>query len=89
VIQLSRQEVACADSSREIHDICQRGNAVACGPRRGQKNEVARLPKSTLDAIDWLLKYVNDSERLRKFLEGRPADELALIKNYVAWKKSQ
>jgi hypothetical protein len=43
---------------------------------------------STCIALDWLLRYCDD-ERLRKFLEGRPEAELAKIKNYIAWKKSQ
>src|SRR5262245_1636498 len=46
-----------------------------------------RVPKSTADAIDFLLKQ-DDPARLRKFLEGRPRDELEKIKRYIA-RKSQ
>jgi hypothetical protein len=57
--------------------------------RKQEAKRPERLSKSTSDAIDWLLKYVNDSERLRNFLEGRPEVELIKIQKYIAWKKSQ
>jgi len=46
-----------------------------------------RLPKTTTDAIDYLLKH-NDSERLNKFLEGRPKTEVEKILAYIQRKSS-
>ncbi len=44
------------------------------------------LPKSTIDAIDFLL-IQNDLDRLKKFLEGRPQAEIQRILAYIEWKK--
>jgi hypothetical protein len=67
------------------------------GPRRARDRQQSKqkalaraeavLPKSTADAIDYLLKQ-NDAERLRNFLVGRPKAELERIKRYVVRKHS-
>ena len=44
-----------------------------------------RLPKSTLDAIDWV-RSLKDEHRLRSFLKGRSEDELQKIERYFIWK---
>jgi hypothetical protein len=51
-------------------------------PTRAQQ---ARLPSSTVRAIDFLLRQ-KDEQRLAKFLEGRPPDELDRIERYIARK---
>jgi hypothetical protein len=44
-----------------------------------------QLPKSTLDAIDWVLS-LKDEQRLRSFLKGRSEEELQKIERYFVWK---
>jgi hypothetical protein len=44
-----------------------------------------RLPKSTLDAIDWV-RSLKDEHRLRSFLKGRSEEELQKIERYFIWK---
>jgi hypothetical protein len=65
---------------------CRKADAERRNPRPRASRD--SLPAATAETIDWLLRY-RDDERLRKFLEGRPEAELAKIKNYIAWKKSQ
>lgn len=49
-----------------------------------ERNGAAKkqLPKSTLDAIDWVFS-LRDERRLRSFLEGRSEEELQKIEHYV------
>ena len=47
-----------------------------------------RLPKSTADAIDWLLAQ-KDERRIQKFLQGRTRENLTSIRNYILWKASK
>ena len=44
-----------------------------------------RLPKSTLDAIDWV-RSLKDEHRLSSFLKGRSEEELQKIERYFIWK---
>jgi hypothetical protein len=54
---------------------------------RQSRARQARLPSSTVRAIDFLLVQ-RDEQRLAKFLEGRPSDELDRIERYIARKIS-
>jgi hypothetical protein len=64
------------------------GNDAACrqadAERRNPRPLARRdsLPTSTAETIDWLLKYC-DEQRLQKFIEGRPATEIAIIHDYI------
>jgi hypothetical protein len=51
------------------------------------KHDKSSLLSSTAAAIDFLLKQ-KDEQRLAKFLEGRPSEELDRIENYIARKMS-
>jgi hypothetical protein len=51
------------------------------------RREAERLPKSTLDAIDFLLEQ-NDTPRLEAFIAGRSQAEVAKILQYIAEKSS-
>jgi hypothetical protein len=50
-------------------------------------NAQRRLPKATIDAIDFLLRQ-NDAARLEKFLEGLPKAEADKILAYIESKSS-
>ena len=50
-----------------------------------RRRHEGRLPTSTLDAIDFLLKQ-NDMARLEKFIAGRPQTEIAKICDYLTKK---
>jgi hypothetical protein len=78
-------EVAADGLSSTFARACREADAERRNPRPRTRED--SLPTSTVEAIDWLLRYC-DGERLRKFLEGRPEAELAKIKNYIAWKNT-
>jgi hypothetical protein len=44
--------------------------------------DARQLPKSTADALDYLLKQ-NDLARLQEFMSGRPAGEAGKILTYI------
>lgn len=71
---------ACGEADRE--DRQQRARQSSGDPHR------SRLPKSTADAIDWLLAQRNE-QRIQKFLQGRTREDLTSIRNYILWKTSK
>jgi hypothetical protein len=76
------------DLTGSYAEACRIADETYRAKQRQAKRPAESPPKSTCDAIDWLLKYVNDAERLRKFLEGRREAELIKIQKYIDWKKS-
>jgi hypothetical protein len=80
-------EVAADGLSTTFARACREADAER-RPARARRPVGDRPPTSTGKAVDWLLKF-GDEQSLRNFLEGRPEAELAKIKNYIAWKKSQ
>jgi hypothetical protein len=61
--------------SGSFAEACQKAEA---GRRPVRRPGGDSLPTSTRITIDWLLKYC-DEQRLEKFIEGRPAAEIARI----------
>jgi hypothetical protein len=66
--------VACDD-----YDGLSSTFASACARPRAHGDSLAT---STCITIDWLLKYC-DEQRLEKFIERRPAAEIARIHDYI------
>ena len=71
---------ACREADREHRQ--HRARQSSGDPHR------SRLPKSTADAIDWLLAQ-RDEERIQKFLQGRTREDLTSIRNYILWKTTK
>jgi hypothetical protein len=86
--------ILCRDYVRERMGVApfRPGNiAVRLRARRSRQADVPRLEplaKSTTDALDWLIKYVDDAERLERFLEGRPQSQIEAMLAYIERKKS-
>ena len=71
---------ACREADRKYRQL--RARQSSGDPHR------SRLPKSTADAIDWLLAQ-RDEQRIQKFLQGRTREDLTSIRNYILWKTSK
>ena len=69
-------EVAADWLSSSFSLACREADAARRNPRPQARRD--SLPTSTCETIDWLLKF-GDEQRLGKFIEGRPASEIARI----------
>jgi hypothetical protein len=80
---LNGAAVVCNDYdtlSGTFSSACREADAARRNPRPRTRGD--SLPTSTCDGVDWLLKYY-DEQRLEKFIEGRPAAEIARIHDYI------
>ena len=71
---------ACREADRKYRQLRARQSS-------GDPHQ-SRLPKSTADAIDWLLAQ-RDEQRIQTFLQGRTREDLTSIRNYILWKTSK
>ena len=71
------------DLSGTFGRACRKADAERKNPRPRARED--SLPTSTCITIDWLLKYC-DEQRLEKFIERRPAAEIARIHDYMGMK---
>jgi hypothetical protein len=71
------------DLSSTFASACRKADAERRNPHLRARGD--SLPTSMCITLDWLLRYCEE-QRLEKFIEGRPAAEIARIHDYIGMK---